>query len=154
MIENGVAVSQDERTMAILAHALQVAGWWIAPLIIFLINRKSRFVSFHALQALLLQIAYLVLMVGFVVLWLVMTFVTIAHQGVDKNAPPVALFIIMPLVWLGFMTMWIFVLAVAIIYAIKAGRGEWASYPIIGRIAHRILKIDGDGEPLNPVSQL
>jgi uncharacterized membrane protein len=61
MIENSESVvTQDERTMATLAHALQVVGWWIAPLIIFLIHRKSRFVSFHALQALLLQIVYMV----------------------------------------------------------------------------------------------
>lgn len=62
MAENAQSpVTQDERTMAILAHALQVVGWWIAPLIIFLIQRKSRFVSFHAMQALLLQIAYMIL---------------------------------------------------------------------------------------------
>jgi hypothetical protein len=34
--------------MATLAHALQLIGSWIAPLIIFLIRRHSRFVSFHA----------------------------------------------------------------------------------------------------------
>ena len=143
MIETQEApITQDERTMATLAHALQVVGWWIAPLIIFLIHRKSRFVSFHALQALLLQIAYLILMAGFMVLWFVMIFSTIAHQSADKNTPPVALFVLMPIVWLGFMGMWIFVLVIAIVYAIKAGRGEWANYPLIGRIARRILKMD------------
>lgn len=135
-------ITQDERTMATLAHALQVAGWWIAPLIIFLVNRKSRFVSFHALQALLLQIANLIVMAGLMVLWFVMIFATIAHQSTDKNAPPVALFVLTPIVWLGFMGMWIFVLVIAIVYAIKAGRAEWADYPLIGRIARRILKMD------------
>ena len=43
--------TQDERTMATLAHALQFIGSWIAPLISFLMNRKSRFVSFPAVQA-------------------------------------------------------------------------------------------------------
>ena len=138
-------VTQDERTMATLAHALQVVGWWIAPLIIFLINRKSRFVSFHALQALLLQVAYLILMGGFMVLWIGTIFGVIAHQGASNAAPPAVLFILMPLIWLGFMGMWIFVLVVAILYAIKAGRGEWANYPIIGRIAKRLLKVDDQG---------
>ena len=146
MVENEeVPITQDERTMATLAHALQVAGWWIAPLIIFLAHRKSRFVSFHALQALLLQIANLILMAGFMVLWFVMVFATIAHQSADKNAPPVALFVVMPIVWLGYMGMWIFVLVIAIVYSIKAGRAEWANYPLIGRIARRILKM-GQGE--------
>src|ERR1022692_1773739 len=105
-----VPITQDERTMATLAHALQVVGWWIAPLIIFLVQRKSRFVSFHALQALLLQIANLILMAGFMVLWFVLIFAMIANQGADKNAPPVALLIVMPIAWLGFMGMWILVL--------------------------------------------
>jgi uncharacterized Tic20 family protein len=53
-----IDTTPDERTMATLAHALQLIGSWIAPLIIFLIRRRSRFVSFHALQALLLQIIH------------------------------------------------------------------------------------------------
>lgn len=137
------SITQDERTMATLAHALQVAGWWIAPLVIFLLQRKSRFVSFHALQALLLQIAYLILMGGFIVLWMVGIFATIAHQSTDKSAPPpVGFFILMPLTWLGFFGMWALVLVFAILYAIKAGRGEWANYPLVGKVARRILKMD------------
>ena len=77
------------------------------------------------------------------VLWVVGIFATIAHQNADKSAPPpMGFFILMPLVWLGFMGMWVFVLVVAILYAIKAGRGEWANYPLIGKIARRILKMD------------
>jgi hypothetical protein len=39
------AVTTDnERTMAVLAHVLQLVGGWIAPLIIFFIKRESRFV--------------------------------------------------------------------------------------------------------------
>jgi uncharacterized membrane protein len=135
-------ITQDERTMATLAHALQVVGWWIAPLIIFLMQRKSRFVSFHALQALLLQIAYLIVMIGFTVVWIATIFSMVAFQNADKHAPPPAFFILMPLIWLGFMGMWILVLVIAIVYAIKAGRGEWAGYPIIGRITRRLLKMD------------
>jgi uncharacterized membrane protein len=137
-----IPITQDERTMATLAHALQVVGWWIAPLIIFLVQRKSRFVSFHALQALLLQIAYMVLMGGLMVLWFGSFFVLMAHQQADKSAPPPAFFILMPLIWLGFMGIFVVVLIIAIVYAIKAGRGEWANYPIIGRITRRLLKMD------------
>ena len=146
MTENPeTTITQDERTMATLAHALQVVGWWIAPLIIFLTRRKSRFVSFHALQALLLQIVYMVLMAAFMAVWFLAFFLTIVqHQG-DKT-PPVAVFVLVPLVWFGFMFMWAVVVVIAIVYAIKAGRGEWANYPLIGRIAGRILKLDqGEG---------
>jgi uncharacterized membrane protein len=33
------------------------------------------------------------------------------------------------------------VIVFAILYAIRAGRGEWAEYPIIGRWARQILHI-------------
>ena len=143
--ESSIPLTQDERTMATLAHALQVVGWWIAPLIIFLVQRKSRFVSFHALQALLLQIAYLILMGGFMVFWFATFFGLMMHQHGNNNPPPPAFFIIMPLIWLGFMSMWVAVLVIAILYAIKAGRGEWANYPVIGKIARRILKMNAPG---------
>lgn len=148
MIENPeTGVTQEERTMATLAHSLQVVGWWIAPLVIFLIHRKSRFVSFHALQALILQIVYLILMIGFMVVWMGTVFGMLAHQnsGIDA-APPPYFFIVIPLVWLGFMGVWACVLIVAIVYAIKAGRGQWANYPLIGNMARRFLKITDVGE--------
>lgn len=73
--------------MAILAHLLQLVGWWIAPLIIFLIKRDSKFVSFHALQALLLQAVYVLVMIMFAILWFITIFATMAHHNVPGNAP-------------------------------------------------------------------
>jgi uncharacterized Tic20 family protein len=133
----------DERTMATLAHALQLVGSWIAPLIIFLIRRQSRFVSFHALQALLLQIIHTIIVIVLMILWFVTIFSTVFHQTSGK--PPVfppMMFLLMPLVWLGFMAMWVGTLVIAIIYAIKAGRGEWADYPVLGRLARKMLKME------------
>ena len=136
--------------MAILAHVLQVVGWWIAPLVIFLLNRKSRFASFHALQALLLQIVYLVVTGGFMVLWFCSFFLTMAHHSADKNAPPpTAIFVLFPLVWLGFMGAWGVILIIAIVYGVKASRGEWAEYPLLGRLARKILKIGAGGATLS-----
>ena len=84
----GLAPTQDEMTMATLAHALQLIGSWIAPLIIFLVKRESRFVSFHALQALLLQICYTILIVVAMVGWFAAIFSTVAFHAADKTAPP------------------------------------------------------------------
>jgi uncharacterized Tic20 family protein len=138
--------AQDERTMAILAHVLQVVGWWIAPLIIFLIKRESRFVSFHAPQALLLQIVYMFIMGVFMVMWFGTIFMTMAHHGDGSNtAPPPAFFIVFPIMWLGFMGLWILMLVIAIVYGIKAGRGEWAEYPLLGSLSRKILKIGPSG---------
>jgi uncharacterized membrane protein len=132
----------DERTMATLAHALQLIGSWIAPLIIFLIRRQSRFVSFHALQALLLQIVHTIIVVALMVLWFATILTTVIHQAGGKPPEfPTALFLLMPLAWLGLMGLWVGTLTIAILYAIKAGRGEWADYPVLGKLARKILKM-------------
>lgn len=141
-----ITPTQDEKTMASLAHVLQVVGWWIAPLIIFLVKRDSRFVSFHALQALILQVLYMIASVVLMVGWFGFLFLTMAHQhGASGGAPPPALFLF-PLIWLVFMGAWVFMLVIAIVYGLKAGRGEWAEYPLLGPLARRILKIGPSGQ--------
>jgi uncharacterized Tic20 family protein len=141
--------SQDERTMALLAQVLQIVGWWIAPLVIFLIKRQSKFVSFHALQALLLQVLQLLLIAIGVVIWIAVLFVTVASTPATRNTPPPpAFFILMSMMWLCWMGMWVGMLVIAIIYGIKAGRGEWAEYPVLGRLVLKILKLGPGGVPL------
>ncbi len=135
--------TQDERTMAVLAHALQVVGAWIAPLVIFLVKRESRFVAFHALQALLLQVLIMVLWVGIMVAFFAAMFASIGMHPAQQPTQtlPVGMFVLFPLVWLLAMGGWAAVLICAIVYAIKAGRGEWAAYPLLGGLARRILKL-------------
>jgi uncharacterized protein len=132
----------DERSMATLAHILQMVGGVIAPLIIFFIRRQSRFVSFHALQVIFLQLCYLVFAMVFMVAWFGLIFGTVFSQaGKPQGAPPPALFIVMPLIWVFFMLAWVTVLVAAIVYGIKANRGEWANYPVLGGWARRVLNI-------------
>jgi len=119
---NLIEPTLDERTMAILAHMLQIVGLWIAPLIIFVIKRESRFVSFHALQALLLQVLYMFLMGLGVVFWfgaVVLTMVS-AHSSGNSSSPP-AFFIFMPMLWLDWMSIWGAMVVIAIVYGVKAG---------------------------------
>jgi uncharacterized Tic20 family protein len=117
-----IDTTPDERTMATLAHALQLIGSWIAPLIIFLIRRQSRFVSFHALQALLLQIVHTIIVVVLMVLWFATILTTVFHQTSGRlPEPPIGLFLLLPLAWLGLMGLWVGTLTIAILYAIKQG---------------------------------
>ena len=137
--------------MAILAHVLQIVGWWIAPLIIFLIKRDSKFAAFHSLQALLLQILYMFVLAAFMVVWFASFFLVMSHAHTGKDVPPPpGFFILMPLIWLGWMGMWALMLVVAIVYGVKAGRGEWAEYPILGRLARKILNIGPGGAVTTP----
>ena len=68
-----------------------------------------------------------------------------SHSTPGRIEPPVGLFVVFPLFWLVFMADWIAILLLAIIYGIKASRGEWAEYPVIGRWTRRILKIGPGG---------
>jgi uncharacterized membrane protein len=141
-------LTSDERTMGTLAHVLQLVGGWIAPLVIFLVNRKSRFVSFHALQALLLQALYFFLLMIMMGAFFIVVMTSVLHQPiVQHNSLPSGFFVLFPMFWLGMMGWWVFMLVVAIVYGIKAGRGEWAEYPLLGSLARRILKIDQADSP-------
>lgn len=183
----------EECSMASLAHALQVVGSFIAPLIIFFIRRDSKFVAFHALQALLLQIVYMVvwfvifavLMVSFVVPLMMREAqrdrtedekATVAQETDEKSTdekaadtskaeptepaepakpeppakqaakhkgepPPVWFFAGFLIFWPVQMLAWVGMLVAAIVYCIKANRGEWAAYPVVGRWAKKLLHV-------------
>ncbi len=134
-------MTQDERTIALLAHMLQIMLWWIAPLAIFLIKRDSKFVSFHALQALLLQAVYvLTIMAGLVLAFAVFVLAAAIAPGGRDGLPP-EFYFLMPVLWLSWMGMGVIVLLAGIIYGVKAGRGEWAEYPVLGRLALKVLNL-------------
>ena len=140
--------------MAVLSHVLQLIGGWIAPLVIFLVKRQSRFITFHALQVLLFQGVCLFLtmfaMAGFFMA--IGLGISLGHWNArsgPSTAPPL-LFLFFGVFWLGFVVLGVVKLVFAIVYAVKAGRGEWAEYPILGRFARHILNMGPGGAVINP----
>lgn len=131
------APTQDERTMAFLAHLLQVFTGFVAPLVIYCVKQDSRFVKFHALQSLVWQLCYMALFfIGFALAFaFMMTSVFHAAQGGSHTQdPPVAFFIFFPFLWLFGMLGWVANVIFGIVYGIKANRGEWAPLPLIGNL--------------------
>ena len=143
------ATTQDERTMAVLAHVLQLIGGCIGPLVIFLIKRQSRFVSFHALQVLFLHLALVVTGAIVVAVGFISIVLAVALHAAN-NTPPLGIFILFPMLWLGVIGTWATMVLVAVLYGIKAGRGEWAEYPLFGSLARRALKIGPCGALVQP----
>jgi uncharacterized membrane protein len=136
--------TSDEKTMATLAQVLQIVGSWIAPLIIYLVRRESKFVSFHAMQALLWQIVVIIIWSGMMIVWFGAIFTMIfAHggHGAEPKAPPVWMFLGIGAVWLAIISVSLCNLFLGIFYGIKAGHGEWAGYPVIGKLARRIVRV-------------
>jgi uncharacterized membrane protein len=135
-------VTQDDRTMGTLAHLLQLVTAWMGPLVIFFVKRDSPFVKFHALQALILQVCLTAFWIVGAVVFLITMFATVLHSGGSTHNPPSpAVFFVFPIFWVVGMSTWLVVLALAIVYGIKAGRGEWAGYPVIGELARHLLKM-------------
>lgn len=131
------APNEDERTMAFLAHLLQVFAGFIAPLVIFCIKQNSRFVKFHALQSLIWQLCYMAIFFGAMIIFFFSIFATVISGGASRphigNGPPPAFVFFFPLFWLFAMLGWVTNVILGISYGIKANRGEWAGYPIIGK---------------------
>ena len=91
-IEEAEVPSKDECVIAMLAHVLMIFSWFWAPLIIYFAKRDSRFVAFHALQALYWQlIAFcggVVCFVAFIVVMITTTFASAGAQAPSQKLTP------------------------------------------------------------------
>ena len=124
------SLSADEKLWGMLAHLLTLLGYvvvvgeYIAPLVIYLVYKdRSRFVAFHALQALFFQLLALAVSVA-----LMLFFIVTLGLGLLLAAPlEIALAIA--------------VLVYTIIAAIQANNGVWYELPIVGRWARNTLQL-------------
>src|ERR1700704_7194512 len=80
--------TEDEKMLAMLNYILSIFGW-IGPLVIWLVKRESKFVSFHALQTLFWHGIYFVLTMIGMIFFMVTMF---ASMGTHRTAvgPPAA----------------------------------------------------------------
>ena len=107
-------ISQDDKTMAMLAYILGVFTGFLGPLVLWLIKKdQSKFVAYHALQALLL---HAVVVLGYILSGLLV------------------------FVLIGFLTypaFFLLGLVFSILAGLAANRGEWYDIPILGKIARQ-----------------
>jgi uncharacterized Tic20 family protein len=135
--------TRDERTLAMLAHVLQIFSWLIGPSIIFLVRKDSRFVRYHALQVVFFQLLVM-LFWGATMLALFAGFFTALarHKGPVGPAAiafPILFFVIF---WGGGALTWLLNLGLGIVYGLRANNGEWAGYPGIKYLAAKIAGVE------------
>ncbi len=102
------------------AAALSYVFGWISGLIIFVVEKQSRFVRFHAMQSILLNIASIALWFLFSMMLFPMVF---AGGGG----------LLIALVWLIQIALFV----VWLICIINAAQGKWFKLPVIGDIAEK-----------------
>ena len=132
--------TEEEKSSAMLPHILQVFGSFFAPLVILLVKRESRYVRFHALQALIWQVLTTVLMIVTFVGFFVVMAISITSIPQGPNAPPPKALFFFPIIWLVFMGQYAISILLAVVFSLQCSKGRWSRYPIIGRLAVRWSK--------------
>ncbi len=137
------APTRDECTLGMLAHVLQIVSWFIAPGIILLVRRDSRFVRYHALQALFFQLLVLFVWAATLIALFAGFFVALArHPGAVGPAvigAPILFFLVF---WGGGALSWLLTLVLGVVYGLCANNGEWAGYPGIKYLAAKIAGVE------------
>jgi len=126
--------------LAMFAHLSMFFGSLIIPLIFWAINKdKSRFVSFHSLQALFFHLAYTVVLVFLVIFVAVIGVLAGLIVPGESGPPHIGALQIIVILALGVIVIgFIFVsIALAVINAVAAYKGGMKKYPIIGNMVYK-----------------
>jgi uncharacterized Tic20 family protein len=129
----------DEKMLALFSHLSLFLGGIILPIIFWVTNRdKSKFVTFHALQALWFHIAYIAVILVFVFGFVIVAVVggvgmgAFAQTSGGKGAP--VIFIILMIAFYALLFAIIFgAIGYSVYMGIKSYKGELVKYPIIGK---------------------
>jgi uncharacterized Tic20 family protein len=138
-------LTNDERLMAMLSHLSILFGGIILPIILWAVQKdKSRFVRYHALQAIFFHIAYIAILVIVIILLAIAMVVfgiglgaLTSNSKSDPGAFPVVV-ILLVFVFYGAIFISVFgAMAYEIFLAIKSYNGAYTKIPIIGNIIYR-----------------
>jgi len=141
-----VEPENDEKILALFSHLSIFLGGIVLPIIFWAINKdKSRFVRFHALQAIFFQIAYVVIIVAIIIIMaLIGIGMGVLSAGTFAAGKDGSIFLFIAImIFYAFIFLSIFVLVGYGIYVgVKAYKGELRRYPLIGKIIYE--KVYGD----------
>jgi hypothetical protein len=111
--------TQDDRLWGTLAYVLGIFFAVLAPLIIFFVKKdQSRFVAFHALQSLMMDVAVIVMWFAIAFLSAILGFMHLGLVGL----------LLLPVGWVVSLG----VLILKVIGAVKSNSGELWVAPLVG----------------------
>jgi uncharacterized Tic20 family protein len=134
-------IKPDEKLLGLFAHLSLFIGGIFIPIIFWATQKdKSKFVTFHSLQALWFHIAYIVIIicVVFVLVAGGIVFGVITAATLGKHGGGSPFFAILVVAFYAFLFLSIFAaMAYSIFMGIKAYHGGFNKYPIIGNIIYK-----------------
>ncbi len=111
-------ITQEDKTLALIAYLGGIFVSFIVPLVLYFVKKdQSRFVAYHAMQAMIFHIAILI---GYFIGGML----TVVLIG----------FLVLPAV--GILS-----LVFSIIAALAANRGEWYEIPLVGKYARQFANV-------------
>ena len=137
--------TSEEKLFALLSHLSILIGGILLPIIFWATQKdKSKFVAFHALQAIFYQLSYIVLTMVFVIIF-IFAYIFLGFgagflflgQSPDF-APLISILIIIGMV-IFYAALFVVIfgfIGYAIFMGIKSYQGELRKYPILGNIIY------------------
>ena len=116
----------DENVAALLSYVIT----WVTGLIFFLMEKESRLVRFHAMQAILLGAAAIVIGVGLWVVWVVLLIIVAQIADVLPMLLNLVFFLLMIAFYLGLLIAWILCM-------VKAYQKQYFKLPVFGNFAEK-----------------
>ncbi len=141
-VQQQTNLTSEEKLLALLSHLSIFFAGIILPIILWAVNKdKSKFVTFHSLQALFFHIAYGVLVVVLIMILVIagmgIGFLS-AAEHVSSGTHTSVVFIVFMVLFYGVLLLSIFgVMGYSVYMGIKAHQGELKKYPIIGNIVYK-----------------
>ncbi len=112
----------------------------IAPIIIWVNQKeKSKFVKFHAIQAIFYQLVFFVLMMLFIFTGIILMLISMPILSANPNAEPGTLFFISMIFMFLYFPLWFFFAVYAVVAAVKSYKGRIFRYLIIGKIIEKMV---------------
>lgn len=137
--------SGDERLLAMLSHLSVFMGGIILPIIIWATQKdKSRFVKFHSLQAIFLQLVLVAIVIIIVIILVIIMLIAGAgsdifgshHHGGQQDMPPVLIFLLIA-TYSGIFLIILSGIIYSVYLALKSYNGFLIKIPVIGNMIYK-----------------
>ena len=133
-------LKSDEKLMSLLSHlAILIPNIGIlAPIVIWLTQKeKSKFVRYHAIQAIFFQLLFFILLMLSLIAGIILMAISLIFSNVSSGGEPGVFFWVSMGIMNLYFPLWLFFSIYAIVAAVKSFKGKTFRYLIIGKIIEK-----------------